>query len=285
MIFRSIGRTVVQNLPTIMTIAGCTVVVAGSVLACKATLKADEVLAENRAKIESVRESGIASEKVYRKELTKGYISGGVNWVKLYGPSALLIGFGVGSILYGHNILKARNLAVIGAYKALTIEHQEYRNKMKEVMGSEEERKIYYDLGELEIGNMEDGETHKVSVIVEPSEPEPNWNEHAKFFCESSIYFSKNPEENLKFLMDTMGRMQEKFDRQGYLFLNDVYRALDIPETYGGSVCGWIKGLGDNVIDFGIFDCYKESSHRFVNGYEPVVLLDFNHDGYIADKL
>ena len=285
MIFRNIGHVVVRNLPTIMTIAGCTGVVAGSVLACKSTLRADEVLAENRAKIEAVRESGIASEKVYRKELTKSYISGGVNWIKLYGPSALLIGFSVGSILYGHNILKARNLAVVGAYKALTIEHQDYREKMKELLGVDEERRAYYDIGELEIGDLDGEETHKVAIISDKFDPEPNWNEHAKFFCESSIYFSKNPEENLKFLMDVMGQMQDKFDRQGYLFLNDVYRALDIPETYGGSVCGWIKGLGDNVIDFGIFDCYKESSHRFVNGYEPVVLLDFNHDGYIADKL
>ena len=285
MIFRNVGRVVVQNLPTIMTIVGCAGVVTGSVLACKATLRADQLLAENRSAIEAVKESGISSEKVYRKELTKSYISGGINWMKLYGPSALLISFSIGSILYGHNILKARNLAVIGAYKALTIEHQEYRNKMKELMGSEEERKVYYDIGELEIGDMDGKESHKVPIITEQSDPELNWNEHAKFFCESSIYFSKNPEENLKFLMDTMGRMQDKFDRQGYLFLNDVYRALDIPETYGGSVCGWIKGLGDNAIDFGIFDCYKESSHRFVNGYEPVVLLDFNHDGYIADKL
>ena len=127
MIFRNIGHVVVRNLPTIMTIAGCTGVVAGSVLACKATLRADEVLAENRAKIEADRESGISSEKAYRQELTKNYISGGVNWVKLYGPSALVIGFSIGSILYGHNILRARNLAIVGAYKALTIEHQEYR--------------------------------------------------------------------------------------------------------------------------------------------------------------
>ena len=79
--------------------------------------------------------------------------------------------------------------------------------------------------------------------------------------------------------------MQKLFNKKGYLFLNTVYRALDIPETYAGSVCGWVKGLGDNQIDFGLFDTSREGIRRFVNGYEAVVLLDFNDDGYIADKI
>lgn len=282
MIFKSLGRTVVHNLPTIMTIGGSVGVVVGSVMACKSTLKAEQLLTENRAMVEAVKESGIASDKLYRKELTKAYVGGGVNWLKLYGPPALVVGFSIGAILYGHNILRARNLAVVGAYKALTIQHQEYRDKMRTVLGEEDERKAYYDIGEITVTDGDTGEEETHYFVDDPMVP---GNEHAKFFCESSIYWSKNPEENLKFLMDVMGRMQDRFDRQGYLLLNDVYRALDIPETYGGSVCGWIKGLGDNVIDFGIFDCYKESNRRFVNGYEPVILLDFNHDGYILDKI
>ena len=281
--FNSLKRTVIHNLPTIMTVAGCAGVVIGTVIACKATLKADEVMAENRATIEAVKESGISSMKTYRKEITVAYGKGALNFVKLYGPPALMIGFSLGSILYGHNILKARNLAVVGAYKALSIEHQEYREKMKEVLGDDEERKINYDLSTVVAGDLTTGEKQEITII--PEDPMIPGNEHAKFFCESSIYWTKNPEENLKFLLDVMARMQEKFDKQGYLFLNDVYIALDIPITYGGSVCGWIKGLGDNVIDFGIFDCYKEANKRFVNGYEPVILLDFNHDGYILDKI
>lgn len=281
--FRNLSKTVIQHLPTIMTVAGSAGVVVGSVMACKATLKADEVLSENRIAIESVKESGIASPSIYRKSLTTAYAKGLVNWVKLYGPPAIVIGFSIGSILYGHNMLRMRSLAVLGAYKALTIEHQEYREKMKDALGVEEERNIKYNVGTVIAGDLDTGEEKEIQIV--PEDPDIPGNEHAKFFCQSSIYWTKNPEENLKFLLDVMGRMQEKFDRQGYLFLNDVYTALDIPITYGGSVCGWVKGLGDNVIDFGIFDCYREANRRFVNGYEPVILLDFNHDGYILDKI
>ena len=281
--FKGLSKLLIRNLPTVMTIAGSAGVIAGSVMVCKATLHVDEVMANNRALVESVKESGYSDEKEYRKNLAFSYGKGAVEWAKLYGPSALVIGFSIGSILYGHNILRARNLALVGAYKALTIEHQNYRNRVRELVGVDDERAAHYEIEQVKINDPETGKEKTVHYIMD--DPDIPYNEHAKFFCESSIYWTKNPEENLMFLLDVMRKMQDKFDKQGYLFLNDVYRELDIPETYGGAVCGWIKGLGDTNIDFGIFDCYKEGSKRFVNGLEPVILLDFNHDGYIADKI
>lgn len=43
-------------------------------------------------------------------------------------------------------------------------------------------------------------------------------------------------------------------------------------------------GGGDNYIDFGIFRA-DGSTNSFVNGKEGAILLDFNVDGLIFDKI
>ena len=64
---------------------------------------------------------------------------------------------------------------------------------------------------------------------------------------------------------------------------------LGIPVTKAGQVVGWIydekNPVGDNYVDFGIFNIHREPSRDFVNGREPSVLLDFNVDGNILDMI
>jgi hypothetical protein len=58
---------------------------------------------------------------------------------------------------------------------------------------------------------------------------------------------------------------------------------LDVDRTKAGAVVGWvISDNGDNFIDFGI---YEAMNARFVNGWERSILLDFNVDGVIYDKI
>jgi hypothetical protein len=51
---------------------------------------------------------------------------------------------------------------------------------------------------------------------------------------------------------------------------------------------GWIDGNpgGDSYVSFGIGDIHAVNSRReFINGYEPSIILDFNVDGTIWDKI
>jgi hypothetical protein len=72
---------------------------------------------------------------------------------------------------------------------------------------------------------------------------------------------------------------------RGHLFLNDVYKMLDIPETIAGQTVGWVYNkdnpIGDNYVDFGIYNQKSGAARRFVNGIERNILLDFNVDGNI----
>ena len=64
---------------------------------------------------------------------------------------------------------------------------------------------------------------------------------------------------------------------------------LDIPRTKAGQIVGWVYDpehpVGDNFVDFRIYETNKESNRRFVNGYEPTILLDFNVDGNILQLM
>jgi hypothetical protein len=75
---------------------------------------------------------------------------------------------------------------------------------------------------------------------------------------------------------------------RGYVFLNDVFDMLGLERTPAGQIVGWLKGSkgGDGYIDFGVFrDDNAYMGMQFVTGNERSVLLDFNVDGPIWDKI
>lgn len=282
-LIQTIGTTVQRHGPTIATVAGVCGVVGGGVLACKATLKVEQIMKNTQLDSEIIKESAYTNKKQYDRALTKVYVNCGRQLAKAYGPAVLVSAFSIGLILYGHKVICARNVMLTGAYKALTMDFDEYRNRVAEEFGYDNELCIRHNMAVEKKINPETGQEEEWLYIV--SEDPAAWNARSKFFCESSIYWTEDPEQNLEFLKKIENEMQRLFDKKGYLFLNTVYKALDIPETYAGSVCGWVKGFGDNIIDFGLANYSREAVRRFVNGYEAVVLLDFNDDGYIADKI
>ena len=76
---------------------------------------------------------------------------------------------------------------------------------------------------------------------------------------------------------------------RGHLFLNEVYDLLGFPRTKAGAVVGWIYDerhpIGDNFVDFGIFNIQREKARDFVNGYEAAIILDFNVVGDITGEI
>lgn len=93
-------------------------------------------------------------------------------------------------------------------------------------------------------------------------------------------------EGSLLWLKELEAYANARLKLQGYLFLNDVYETLGIPRSKAGQVVGWTydegNPMGDNYVDFGI---YQKHNAGFINGYERKLLLDFNVDGVILDKI
>ncbi len=61
---------------------------------------------------------------------------------------------------------------------------------------------------------------------------------------------------------------------------------LGVERSGAGAVVGWVVSkTGDNFVDFGIFNGDNSEARAFVNGREGSILLDFNVDGVIYDKI
>ena len=285
---RSIGRTSLilkKYSPEILTGVGIATGVAAGVLAVRATLKVEPVIEkiqEDLAKVNDLQENSENLDPTVVANL-KGrvYGVGLLELTKLYWPAVSLGAASIGCIIGAHGIMKKRNAALVVAYNAVEKSFSEYRDRVASKLGEDEEKSIRYNVQENEVVDEETGKK-KVVTTVGSGHISP----YAKFFDEYSQYWDRNAEYNLIFLRAQQNYANDRLNARGHLFLNEVYESLGIPHTQAGAVVGWtISKDGDNFVDFGIYDISNDKAREFVNGIEKSILLDFNVDGVIYDKI
>lgn len=296
--FGKMGLKLKKHSPEIMVIGGVVGVVGSTVLACKATTKLSGILEESKANTDQIKnyveENGYSekySEEDYKKDLTITYTQTAVKVAKIYAPAVILGTLSITSILAGHNITRKRNLALSAAYVAIDKSFKEYRSRVVERFGEQLDKELRYNIkkGETEeiVRNDEGGE-EVVKTTTEYVDPN-TYSEYARFFDDGCLGWTKDPEANLTFLKQQQNYANDKLKRKGFLFLNDVYGMLGIQPTKAGQIVGWIydekNPVGDNFVDFGIYDINRPKNRDFVNGIERVILLDFNVDGNILDMI
>ena len=287
-----------KHSPEILAGVGVVGVVASTVLACKATMKVNDILTDAKEqidKVNSVKNNPVYadrySEEDAKKDLSVVYVQKGVEIVKVYLPAFALGTVSIGCLLSSNNILRKRNAALGAAYATLDKSYKAYRNRVVERFGSEVEKEIRYNIRAEEIEHTTiDEEGNEVVVKEEVKTMDPNlYSDYAKFFDESNVNWNRNPEYNLMFLKSQQQYANDLLKSRGRLFLNEVYDMLGMERTKAGQVVGWVydeeNPIGDNFVDFGIYDMSKERVRAFVNGYEPNILLDFNVDGNVWDAM
>lgn len=289
---RSIGRSSLilkKYSPEILTGVGIVTGVAAGVLAVRATLKVEPVIEDIRINVEAVNEfkekeraeGREYSDALHARNLGKMYGFGIVELTKLYWPAISLGAASIACIIGAHGIMKKRNAALVVAYNAIEKTFAEYRDRVEEKLGEAAERDIQLDIRDKEVVDEETGKKKVVSTIGHAG-----ISPYAKFFDEYSQYWDRNSESNLFFLTAQQNYANDRLNARGHVFLNEVYEALGIPHTQAGAVVGWVLSSdGDNFIDFGIYNLENEKAREFVNGIEKSILLDFNVDGVIYDKI
>lgn len=294
--FHKVGFKLKKYSPELLIATGVVGTVASTVLACKATLKVNEIVDETKETIDKIH---TATEKGFneagseytvedsKKDLTITYVQTGVKMAKLYAPAVIVGGVSIAAILGGHNVLRKRYVATAAAYTALDKSFKEYRGRVIERFGKELDRELKYNIKAHEVEEIitnEDGTETVVKNTVTCVDPTAI-SEYAKFYDVGCIGWEKDPELNLCFLLKQQEYANQSLRSKGHLFLNEVYDMLGIPRTAAGCVVGWIydekNPIGDNYVDFGIYDTNKPKNRDFVNGYERTILLDFNVDGNI----
>ena len=293
------GLLLKKNSPEILIAMGIVGVIGSTIMACRATTKAEKVLRGHKNELgkinivwEKVKEGEVPLDEYtnmdHRKDLAKTYIETGIDLIKLYGPAVGLGLVSIGCIFASHGIMRSRNVALMAAYKAIEEGFTAYRKRVIDEYGEEKDYMFKHNLrsesiNEIEVGP--DGKPRKVKKTKLNSDDTNSLSVYARFFDESCAQWSKTPEYNLMFLRAQQNYHNDLLRTRGHVFLNEVYDALGIERTKAGAVVGWVIGSGDNFIDFGIFDGDRERSRAFVNGYEPSILLDFNVDGVIYDLI
>ena len=296
--FNRAGLKLKKHSPEIMVTAGVIGVVASAVMACKATTKASSIVDEMKEEMDKIHKAAdmvdeeIYSEEDLKKDTSIVYIQTGVKFAKLYGPSIALGALSITSILVGHNILRKRNLALAAAYTAIDTSFKAYRGRVVERFGKELDKELRYNIKAKEVEEtVIDEKTGKEKVVkktidvVDPNE----YSDYARFFDDGCNGWSKDPEFNLMFLKQQQSYANDLLKSRGHLFLNEVYDLLGIQRTKAGNIVGWIydekNPVGDNFVDFGIYDINRPKNRDFVNGYERTIILDFNVDGDILSLM
>lgn len=291
-----VGFKIKKASPEILVVAGIAGVVTSTVMACKATTKASEILDAHNDDMDKIHQASELKTPDYTSEDMKKdtvivYTQTAVKFIKLYGPSVLLGITSIFCIVSSHNILRKRNIALATAYVAVDKGFKDYRSRVVERFGEELDKELRYNVKAKEFEETtvdSKGKEKKAMTTVQIADPDTT-SEYARFFDELCHGWTKDPELNLMFLRQQQNWANELLKSKGHLFLNEVYDMLDIPRTKAGQIVGWIydekNPVGDNFVDFGIYRANVEKARNFVNGYERSILLDFNVDGPILDMI
>lgn len=300
--FNKVVLTTKKHSPEILIVAGVVGTVTAAVMACKATTKASEIIDNAKEDLDGIHEVAenpekydvVYDEQTHKQDLTIVYAKTGWELVKLYAPAVGLGVLSLTAIITSNQILRKRNVALAAAYTAIDKSFKEYRGRVVERFGKELDRELRYNIKAKEITETvlnEDGSESTVTKTVDVIDNDSVLgSQYSFFFDETCTGWSKNAEYNKTFLMKQQNYFNDRLRRKGHVFLNEVLDGLGIDRTAAGAVVGWIydkdgNGEGDGYIDFGVFNVHRQASRRFANGLEKSVMLDFNVDGVIYDKI
>lgn len=282
-----------KHSPEILVMAGIAGTVVSAVLACKATTKVAEILDETKGTLDTIHEgmeTGAINGQEYttedgKKDTVVVYAQTGMKLAKLYAPAIILGTLSITSILASNNILRKRNVALGAAYAAIDKSFKEYRGRVIERFGEQVDTKLKYGIKakkfeEIEV-DPETGKEKKVKKTVMVADPNLQ-SDYAVYFDSKSRNYETNPDYNRMFLKAQQAFANDKLQTRGHLFLNEVLDDLDLPRTPAGQIVGWTKDGPDGYVNFRIVEVERETED---GRHEPALLLDFNVEGNIWEKM
>lgn len=282
-----------KHSPEILVVAGIAGTVVSAVLACKATTKVAEILDETKGTLDTIHEgmeTGAINGQEYttddgKKDTVVVYAQTGMKLAKLYGPAIILGTLSITSILASNNILRKRNVALGAAYAAIDKSFKEYRGRVIERFGDQVDTELKYGIKAKKFEEIkvdpETGKEKKVKKTVMVADPNLQ-SDYAVYFDSKSRNYETNPDYNRMFLKAQQAFANDKLQTRGHLFLNEVLDDLDLPRTPAGQIVGWTKDGPDGYVNFRIVEVERETED---GRHEPALLLDFNVEGNIWEKM
>lgn len=273
------GLVLSKHAPTILTAAGTAGFIGTTVLASKATLKVEETVAEEAAlliKVHEAHEAGKLSDKDATHDKVVLYSRMTTKLAKLYAPALILGAASIVSLATGHGIMLKRNASLAAAYAAVDQAFKSYKKKVESKFGKEAVLDALVSTAEEDLTKNEP--TLEAIAAVDDVSP------YGVIFDSSNHNWSADEDLSMLHLKCQQQYANDILQTRGHIFLNEVYKMLGFPHTPAGAVTGWVKGHGDDFIDFNIYDGMFEGEDE--NGRTVTKwALDFNVDGVMWDKI
>lgn len=250
------GHWLVKNGPKIASIAGAGMTIAGAVMACEATLRADDILEEHKAQMAKINEARALSDELVAKGKAEGpnaiytykqmkedkarvYFRTAMNLAKLYAPAAAVGFAGVGLMEAAFIVTERRRATAIAA---LTTMEQAYNDILTRSLAEGEEvvhpiTRVASEEAPEQI--MVDTENVQDPFFFIFDKDNPNWYGNTGYLL------------NCSFIKGTIDTMNLNLSAHAYthFWVNDLLERLDIPTTDIGHFHGWNAAAGD-IIDY-----------------------------------
>lgn len=273
------GLVLSKHAPTILTAAGTAGFIGTTILASKATLKVEETIAEESAllvKVHEAHDAGKLEDKDALHDKVILYTRMTTKLAKLYAPALILGAASIVSLATGHGIMLKRNASLAAAYAAVDQAFKTYKKKVESKFGKDAVIDALVSTAEEDLTKNE--LTMEAIAAVDGVSP------YGVIFDETNNNWSADEDLSMLHLKCQQQYANDILQTRGHIFLNEVYKMLGFPHTPAGAVTGWVKGNGDDFVDFNIFEGTfegEDSNGRTVTKWA----LDFNVDGVMWDKI
>lgn len=287
--------------PTIMIVGAAIGGVTATVLACKATIKAQDIMTEHYAQVESIHTAKKQIEdgtvQLSEGDITTTYVQTGLKLAKVYAPAVTLGAVSLGCMFGSHHIMSKRNASLTAAYIALDKAFEEYKSRVSDRFGSRVQEELEHNIKAVEIESKSTNEQGVEETIKEYKDiAMQHTSPYTCIFDETVDTWQPDNMLNRNYLFLMEQAANKRLRTQGHLFLNDVLASLGTHggvtlKTPEGQIVGWIYDPNDptrqNHVDFGVTNYVEgdEALNSFINGGERSVMLRFNCDGPIIDKI
>lgn len=285
-----------KHSPEILMVVGAVGAVTSTVMACKATLKVNDILAAHDATvatIHDVQEGKVQikageeyTEEDVKKDLTTTYVQTGLKIAKLYAPAVILGTLSIGCMFGSNHILQKRNAALTAAYVTLDKAFGDYKERVTERFGDRVQSELEHGIKAVEVENKvvnEDGTEETIKSYVD--EVDGAHSPYDLIFDEMIDEWQPDAQYNKWHLAQVEDTANRRLRTQGYLFLNDVYRMIGRYNSGAmivkpeGQIVGWLYDPNNENLQ----NCVKLGLDKMKG--DRNVVLHFNVDGPIIDKI
>ena len=323
-----LSDTLYEKKPTIYVVAGMVGTAVSVYLAWKAGKQTKEVIEEVKEDISEVRSKrpeeievyneetgevsvvpneGTLSKKEYNLALMKVYATAAYKMGKVFAPAVISEVASLTAIGVGYGILNERHLATVEAANMYARMINKYRNRVRQQLGDEKEKELYFGTKEREVEEPELNEKGEPKLNREGKPKirktkrqvlEEELSKHSMYArvfdpknCKEFEYDSQTLEENVYYNNMSIKHRVQMLNNNMYYHkyhmwrLNEVYEEFGFDERDYGQVMGWhCRGINHETNEFE-FDgdpegirvelfpvWYEDDSGKLVKTY----IMDFN---------